>query len=164
MDGPVSARPTAIRLGSRPGRLDSASARSDAGPPSRTVTTIGMLLIVALTVLSAVWEAFLVPLRIGGTVFPICLAAALLGNVALGIAGGRLLRLAGAAVPAALWFVVAGLLGTRRPEGDLIIIGSTVGTSLLGAGVLGSAVALVVVSGRRRRSVTSPDGRDATGT
>lgn len=128
-----------------------APARRDAGPPSALVTTVGMLLIVALTVLSAVWEAFLVPLRIGGTIVPVCLAAALLGNLALGIAGGRLLRLAGAAVPAALWFMVAGLLGTRRPEGDLIIVGSTVGTALLGVGVLGSAVALVVVSGRRRR-------------
>lgn len=110
-----------------------------------------MLLIVALTVLTAVWEAFLSPLRIGGTVAPVCLVAALLGNLALGIAGGRLQGLAGAAVPAALWFVVAGLLGTRRPEGDLIIVGSTVGTALLGFGVLGSAAALVVVSGRRRR-------------
>ena len=95
----------------------------------------------ALTVLLAVWGAFLVPLRVGGTLVPLSWLLALGGNVGLGAAGGRLYGKAGAVVPVVLWLLVAFTLGTRRAEGDLVVPGSTAGLVFLLAGAVGGALA-----------------------
>ena len=98
-------------------------------------------LVLVLTVLLAVWGAFLVPLRVDGTLVPLCWLLALGGNVGLGTAGGRLYGKAGVVGPVLLWLVVAFTLGSRRAEGDLVVPGSTTGLVFLLAGAVGGAVA-----------------------
>jgi len=98
-------------------------------------------LVLVLTVLLAVWAAFLVPLRVDGTLVPVCWLLALGGTVGLGTAGGRLYGKAGVIGPVLLWLVVAFTFGSRRAEGDLVVPGSTTGLVFLLAGAVGGAVA-----------------------
>lgn len=99
-------------------------------------------LVLLLTVLLALWGAFLVPLRIGGVAVPVGVAVAL-ANYPLCRAGAAALgRRAGAAVPMAVWAVLAVLLSSQRSEGDLVITGSLRGVAFLLAGLLSAAVAV----------------------
>ena len=109
--------------------------------PSDAVSRAGRFaLVLLLTVLLAVWGAFLVPLRIGGVPVPVGLLLAL-APVPLGLAGGRALdsRL-GVVVPGALWLLVGVTLGTRRSEGDLVVTGGPLGLLFLLLGTLGAAM------------------------
>lgn len=109
-------------------------------------------LLVVLAAELAIWEAFLVPLRVAGVLVPVAVVAAVLGNVGLGLAGARLAGGAGAVVPGLVWVGIATLLGTRRPEGDLVVPGTPVGLAFLVAGLLSSAgVVLVVVARAQAR-------------
>lgn len=98
-------------------------------------------LVLALTVLLALWGAFLVPLRVGGVLLPVSWVLALGGNVVLGVVGGCLHGKAGVVLPVLLWMLVAFTLGSRREEGDLVVPGSTTGLGFLLAGAVGGAVA-----------------------
>ena len=99
-------------------------------------------LVVLLTVLLALWGAFLVPLRIGSVAVPVGVAVAL-SNYPLCRAGAAALgRRTGAAVPMAVWAVIAVLFSTARREGDLIITGSLRGLAFLLVGLLAAAVAV----------------------
>ena len=109
--------------------------------PGAAARAAAYALVLVLTVLLAVWGAFLVPLRVAGLAVPVCWFVALAGNVVLGIAGGRLLGKVGAVVPVLVWSAVAFALGTRRSEGDLIVTGSVSGLGFLLAGAVGGAVA-----------------------
>ena len=115
-----------------------------AAPPGPGQTAGAYALVLLLAVLLAVWGAFLVPLRVGGTLVPVSWAVAFGGNLVLGVAGDRLAGKAGALVPALLWLVLAFTLGSKRAEGDLVVPGSTEGVVFLLAGALGSAVAYAV--------------------
>ncbi|WP_233510198.1 DUF6113 family protein [Actinomadura craniellae] len=55
--------------------------------------------------------------------------------------GGRL----GGIVPAAAWTLVAVLMSTRRPEGDLIISGTLLGYGFLLGGMVTAAVAIMLI-------------------
>lgn len=120
---------------------DAADALGPAG------TALSYALVVLLTVLLAVWGAFLVPFRVAGVLVPVCWVLAVAGNTALCLAGGRLGGRAGAAVPGLLWVVVAFTLGSPRAEGDLVVPGTPVGLVFLLLGVGASAVA-VTMTGR----------------
>ena len=98
-------------------------------------------LLVLLTVLLALWGAFLVPLRVGGTLVPVSLVIAVVGNVLVGRAASRLAGSAGALATGVLWVGVTLVLSSRRAEGDVVVPGSVVGLGFLVAGALGSAVA-----------------------
>jgi len=100
----------------------------------------GLVLVLLLTVLLAVWGAFLVPLRLGGVPVPLGVLLAL-ATLPLCRAGGWALgsRL-GAALPGAVWLVVGATLGTRRSEGDLVVTGGALGLAFLVLGTLGAAV------------------------
>lgn len=125
----------------------------------RLVTALSLGLVLLLALLLAVWGAFLVPLRLGGVPVPASVLVAAVGNVALGVAGGRLLGTAGALAPGALWVAVALTLGSRRAEGDLVVPGSAMGTAFLVVGALGAAVGYGVASARgRRASALHPEG------
>lgn len=109
-----------------------------------------------LSVLNAVYGAFLVPLRWGTVPVPVCLLSASLGNFALGRAGGRVLgRRTGAAVPGVLWLAVALTLGSSRREGDLVVPGDWVGVAFLAVGAVAAAAAF----GRVRATPRGPNGR-----
>ena len=97
-------------------------------------------LVLLLSVLTALWECFLVPLRAGSVPLPVCVVLACVGNVALGTAGARAHGRVGAAVPGLLWFGVVAALQSRRPEGDLVVPGTWTGLSLLLLGTIGAAV------------------------
>jgi hypothetical protein len=111
------------------------------GPPGVVFVAASYAVVLLLTTLLAVWAAFLVPFRLGGVTVPVSWVVAVVGNVAVGLAGGRLLGRVGAAVPGLLWLAVAVLLATRRAEGDLVIAATLVGTGLLPLGALASAAA-----------------------
>ena len=114
-------------------------------------TAAAYALVLVLTLLLAVWGAFLVPLRIGGTLAPLCWVIAVVGNTLLGRAGGRLLGRSGALGTGLLWLAIAFTLGSTRREGDLIVPGTTVGLGFLLLGAVGSAVAYAV-AGKRATS------------
>ena len=98
-------------------------------------------LLVLLTVLLALWGAFLVPFRVGGTLVPVSWVLAVVGNVALGRAGGRLGGTTGAVVPGVVWLGFALVLSSQRSEGDLVVPGTAVGVGFLLTGAVASAVA-----------------------
>lgn len=104
-----------------------------------TYASYGLVLV--LTVLLALWGAFLVPLRYGATPIPLAWVVAVVGNLALGTCGGRLLGRPGALVPGLLWLGIALTLGTKRGEGDLVVPGTVPGLVFLLVGAVASAVA-----------------------
>ncbi len=117
-------------------------------------------LLLLLTLLAAVWSAFLVPLRVGGAAVPVGVVLAL-AVVPLARRGGRLTgSLAGAAAPAVLWVVVAVALSSLRREGDLVVTGSARGLAFLVVSVLGAAVG---VAGAARAPAGSGSRRDSPG-
>jgi len=113
-------------------------------------------LVLLLTVLLALWGSFLVPLRLGGRLVPVSLVIAVVGNLLVGRAGGRIAGSTGAVVPGVLWVAVTLVLSSRRAEGDVVVPGTAVGLAFLLAGALASAVAYAAVvlrpapSGARR--------------
>jgi hypothetical protein len=98
-------------------------------------------LVLLLTVLLALWGAFLVPFRVGGTLVPVSLVIAVVGNVLVGRAGARVAGSTGAVVPGLLWVAVTLVLSSRRAEGDVVVPGDAVGLAFLLTGALASAVA-----------------------
>ena len=98
-------------------------------------------LVMLLTVLLALWGAFLVPFRVGGTLVPVSLVIAVVGNVLVGRAGARVAGSTGAVVPGLLWVAITLVLSSRRAEGDVVVPGSATGLGFLLAGALASAVA-----------------------
>jgi hypothetical protein len=119
------------------------------------------VLAVALAASLAVVEVFWLPLRIGGLLVPVSVLAAVVGNLLL---VDLVLRLTGSRVvallPAVTWIVIAVTASMRRPEGDLVLIGSgalgAVGLAFLLLGVLAAAVAVARVMTRRPVGVTPP--------
>ena len=113
-------------------------------------------LVLVLTVLLAVWGAFLVPLRIAGVPVPVGLGLALAlvpaGRAGAGGLGDRL----GVALPGALWLLVGITLGSRRTEGDLVITGGTLGLLFLLLGTLGAAVTAGLWRPPRRTATPPP--------
>ena len=100
------------------------------------------VLVLALTVLLALWGAFLVPLRLGGTALPVGVAVALTNYPLCRAGAASLGRRAGAAVPMLLWTAIAVALSSQRREGDLVITGSVRGLAFLLVGLLAAAVAV----------------------
>ena len=97
----------------------------------------------------ALVEVFWLPLRIGGFVVPLSVLAAVIGNVLL---VGQAHRLSGsravAVAPAITWLVVVIAAMMRRPEGDLILVGTgTAGVTNLVFLLLGVMAAAVAVGG-----------------
>ena len=109
---------------------------------SRLLRSTSYALVLLLTLLLALWGAFLVPLRIGSAPIPVGVLITLT-NVPLCRVGGDLLgRRAGAAGPLVLWAAVAFALSTQRREGDLVITGGARGLAFLLVGLLAASVAV----------------------
>ena len=121
-----------------------------------TYASYGLVLV--LTVLLAVWGAFLVPLRLGEQAVPVCWAVALGGNVLLGLAGGQLLGRLGAGLTGLLWVAIALTLGSKRGEGDLVVPGTTIGLGFLLIGAVASAVAYALTSPGGQTGRSQPRG------
>lgn len=98
----------------------------------------------------AVWEAFLVAGRPLGTALPLAAAVAVVGNLAVGLAGARVLgRPLGAVVPGVVWLGIALTLGSRTAEGDVVVPASFRGTAFLLAGTAAAALPVGLAAGRR---------------
>jgi hypothetical protein len=103
--------------------------------------------VVAVAGWLALVEVFWLPLRVAGVLVPLSVPAAVVANYLL-VTGAH--RLTGsrtvAVLPAITWLAVAVTATVRRPEGDLVAVGTgglgTVTLAFLGLGVLGAAVAV----------------------
>lgn len=117
-------------------------------------------LVLVLTVELALWEAFLVGARPFGVALPVSAVLAVVGNVGTGLAGAHVLqRRAGAVAPGLLWLTIALVLGSKRPEGDLIVPNTLRGLAFLLAGTLAGA-AVVGVTGSRPGAGATPEGEE----
>ena len=104
-----------------------------------------------LAVVAAAWlalvEVFWLPLRVGGLLVPVSVVVAVAGNLLLvDLVLRRSRSRTAALLPALTWVGVAGAASMRRPEGDLLMVGSgglgAVGLAFLLLGVLSAAVAV----------------------
>jgi hypothetical protein len=105
----------------------------------------------------ALVEVFWLPLRVGGVLVPLSVVAAVVGNLLLvGVAYRWSRSRVVAVLPALAWLAVALGAARRRPEGDLVIVGTGalgyVGLAFLLVGVVAAAFAVgrVLASPRRR--------------
>jgi hypothetical protein len=95
----------------------------------------------------AVVEVFWLPFRLGGVLVPVSVLAAVAGNLLL---VSLVLRRSGsrtvAVLPALAWAGVVAAATLRRPEGDLVIVGTgglgAVGLAFLLLGVVAAVVAV----------------------
>ncbi|HSY14384.1 MAG TPA: hypothetical protein VK816_00230 [Jatrophihabitantaceae bacterium] len=118
---------------------------------------LGVVLLIAASALSAIIEVLLVPLYVGGVIFPISVVIAVAGNIAL----PRLLRgLTGsigiAAIGVVVWLLVFFVLAFwPSPEGDVLLPGygdgQYVSYALMLAGPLVGILALTLDTGERGR-------------
>lgn len=102
----------------------------------------------------ALVQVFWLPLRVGGVLVPVSVLAAAVGNVLLVRLAHRLSGSRAVAVlPAVVWLVVALAAMVRRPEGDLVLVGSgvlgAIGMAYLLFGMLGAAFACARVLATR---------------
>ncbi len=122
-----------------------------------------------VAVVVAAWlalvEVFWLPLAVGAVPVPLSVLAAVAGNVLLvrlahRLSGSRVV----AVLPALVWLVVALAATVRRPEGDLVLIGTgatgAVGLAFLGCGVVAAAFA----AGRVIATPTVSPARSGSGT
>jgi len=122
----------------------------------------GGVLVLAAAVWIALVEVFWLPLRVGGVLVPVSVAAAVVANLllprlALWLSGSRLV----AASTGVAWLVVAVASMIRRPEGDLLITGGgasgVVNLAFLLLGVLAAAFAVGRALGRPPGPPVSPN-------
>jgi hypothetical protein len=112
----------------------------------------------------ALVEVFWLPLRVGGVLVPVSVLAAVVGNL---LVVGTAYRWSGsrvvAVLPALAWLAVALAASRRRPEGDLVIVGTGalgyVGLAFLLVGVVAAAFAVGrVLTGPRARRAQDGEG------
>ena len=104
-------------------------------------TAASYLLLVVVTLETALAECFLTAARPFGHPVPVAAAVAALVNPALGYAGGRVLRrTAGAVLPGFLWLVVVTVLGAQRAEGDVLVPATLRGYTLIGVGAVAAVI------------------------
>ena len=132
------------------------------GPHRPAERAAGGVLVLAAAVWIALVEVFWLPLRVGGVLVPVSVAAAVVANLvlprlALWLSGSRLV----AALTGVAWLVVVVASMIRRPEGDLLITGGgatgVVNLAFLLLGVLAAAFAVGRALGGPRRPPVSPD-------
>ena len=130
------------------------------------LAALSLVVFTAVSVLSAVIEVTLVPLRHGTTVVPITVALAAIGNWVVPTLSRRAVPVAGAAIaPAVAWVLTVIVLSSARPEGDVLLVGTKpleyVTYGLLAAGILSAMVA--VVRGQARQPGSASRGAASRG-
>jgi len=130
--------------------------------PAQVLLGVTTVALAAVAVLLALVGAFLSPAEphVGGVPVPVGVLIAFVGNLVVGIGGawGTQTRLA-PVVTGFSWLVVAFILGSTRPEGDVVVPGTGwLGVAYLFLGAIAAAIAIGVgpngLTARRRR--TSP--------
>jgi hypothetical protein len=101
-----------------------------------------------------------------GVPIPIGVVVAVVGNVGLGVLGSRWTGSRTAPVVSALiWVVIVLLLGSSRPEGDLVVAGWGRGVAFLLVGTAAAAAGIAIGPGQRRRrrvAAADPSGTPPT--
>ena len=131
------------------------------GPPSTGFLVASYAVVLVLTVLLALWGAFLVPFRVGGVLVPLCWVVVAVGNVGVALLGSRLVGSLGAAVPGLLWLGLVAVLLPRKSEGDLVLPGTYVALGYLIVGAIASAIAWGYASARARSAAAATPARAA---
>ena len=136
--------------------------------PRPLLLTASSVLGVALAAWLAVVEVLWLPLRIGGLLVPISVVAAVVGNLVLvDLVQRCTTSRAVALLPALTWVAVAGAASMRRPEGDLLIIGSgglgAVGLAFLLLGGLAATVAMARALATRGARISPEPAGSGTG-
>ncbi len=120
----------------------------------------GLLAVVVAAWLALV-QVFWLPLRVGGVLVPLSVAAAVVGNLLLPAAGHRFSgsRLV-AVLPVLTWGVVVVGAMIRRSEGDLVMTGGgasgVVNLAFLMLGVLAAAFSVGRIMGAPSRTGAGP--------
>ena len=122
---------------------------TDEAPATPQWTGLAYALVLLLSLLLALWGAFLVPFRVGSVLVPVSWLLALVGNAALGRAGGALHGPVGAAGPGIVWLAVVLWLFTRGPGGDLVLYSIPALVFL----VVGAIVSAVTYGATRSRAL-----------
>lgn len=81
------------------------------------------------------WQAGSVPVA--------AIALSVVNLAAFRAAGWAMETRLGAAVPAVLWMIILLVLASRRPEGDLVVTGTTAGYVYMFGGAVAALVAIV---------------------
>jgi hypothetical protein len=81
------------------------------------------------------WQAGSVPVA--------AIALSVINLAAFRVAGWAMESRLGAAVPAVLWMIILLVLASRRPEGDLVVTGTTAGYVYMFGGAVAALVAIV---------------------
>jgi hypothetical protein len=104
------------------------------------VRVTGGVLVALLAVEVAVWECFLVMLRVGRVPVPLSAVAAVAGNVLLARAIVTVTgRRPAALLPPVLWLLTVLVFAAPRAEGDLVVPGTWQGLAFLFLGALAGA-------------------------
>lgn len=127
----------------RVGAVTGVDAPTGAGPgvAERVIGISGGVLVTVTAMLTAVVEAFFVPLRIAGVRAPLVLLLALVCNLALPwlgqwLSGSRV----GIMLPPLAWFVVIVVFAGGTDEGDVVLAGNDwVALALLVGGAIAAA-------------------------
>ena len=128
---------------------------------SRLTVTAGVLLLCLCAALAALIELSLVPLYVGGTIAPVSVPLALLGNAVLPRLARRLVDSPGAmALVVLCWLLPLVILAlTPRPEGDVYVRANAGDQWVFYAvlfGGLAVGVATVVLTGTRPATRPGP--------
>lgn len=121
------------------------------------VPVVSAVLVVALAAWLAIVEVFWLPLKVGVVPVPLSVLAAVAGNLllvrlAFRLSGSRVV----AVLPALVWLVVALAAMVRRPEGDLVLVGSGVTGAVGMAFLLFGVIAAAFAAGRVLAAAVSP--------
>lgn len=143
---PATSAPTSPPAAAPGGAAGQGEAGTGAQPRALVGDRAAYALAVLLLVLTTLWGAFLVPLRIGTTVVPVSLAVVVVANLVLGVAGGRLFGRRGSIALGVLWLLLGLLLGVRRPEGDIVLTNTVVASAYLLLGAVASTAAVVLAA------------------
>jgi hypothetical protein len=129
--------------------------------PDRILTVAAVAALTLASAVLAVIGAFysLYKPHIVHVPVPVGVLIAVVGNLAIGLLGAFALRTRSVpAITGFVWLVVAFVLSSRRPEGDLIVTGSGLGVAFLFLGAIAASVAIAIGPGspRRRSSILHP--------
>jgi hypothetical protein len=134
--------------------------QASSGTEGRAVFVASLAAVGLLAAVLAVIGAFLSPSmpRPLGIPVPIGVLVAVVGNLGLGMLGSRWTSSRTAPVLSALiWVVIALLLGSSRPEGDLVVTGSGRGVAFLLLGTAAAAAGIGIPPRQRRRHAPAAD-------
>ena len=91
-------------------------------PGGRALDILGIVVVALSAVLAAIIAVFLTPLYWGSVLVPLAIVVAIAANIVLPLLARRLgMPPIGSALPYVLWLLTVIVLGSSRPEGDVLL-------------------------------------------